>query len=149
LRESEKECGSRNAEVGIAGHRAERRNHGVAGYWSDGVKMNSEVGMRKSELKNTGQSVEIMEWRDIGVMEYWKNGLLNGELMETMKICLNIELPRIKEVKLDLFPLLNPTLPYSITPALQHFNGGITQMATNVQITNNLASRPETEYGNL
>jgi hypothetical protein len=101
------------------------------------------------EVGIAGQSVESLEWWSDGVTEYWKNGLLNGELMETMKICLNIELPRIKEVKLDLFPLLNPTLHYSNTPALQHFNGGITNMATNVQITINLASLPETEYGHL
>jgi hypothetical protein len=43
-----------NAEVGIAEHRAERREHGVVEDWSDGVKMNSEVGMRKSEMQSIG-----------------------------------------------------------------------------------------------
>jgi len=31
--------------------------------------MNSEVGMRKSELQSLRQSAESMEWRGIGVME--------------------------------------------------------------------------------
>jgi hypothetical protein len=74
---------------------------------------------------------------------------MDGAIMDKIKPYLDLEFPKVKEVKLDLFPLLYPTLPYSITPALQHFNGGITQMATNVQITNNLASHPETEYGHL
>jgi len=45
-------------------------------YWSNGVKRNSEVGMRKPELQSPRQSAKSMEWRDIGVMEWLSDGVL-------------------------------------------------------------------------
>jgi hypothetical protein len=62
-----------------------------------------------------------MEWWRIGVMEWWSDGLMNGDIMEKYKPCLGPTLPKVKKEKLDLYPLLNPTLHYSNTPLLQPF----------------------------
>jgi hypothetical protein len=92
---------------------------------------------------------------------------MNGDIMEKYKPCLGPTLPKVKKEKLDLYPLLNPTLHHSTTPLLQSFffHHSITPalffpslhhsspcsfpIATDVPITNNLDSHPEIGYGHL
>jgi hypothetical protein len=40
-------------------------------------------------------------------------------IMDKYELCLDLRNLRVKNKESDIFPLLNPTLPYSNTPALR------------------------------
>jgi len=65
-------------------------------------------------------------------------------IMEKYNPCLDLALPKVKEYKSDLFPLLSPTPHYSC-----NLHVGMTQIATDIPINNSFDSHPVRGVGKL